>query len=108
MIEPWFSQETARWFTALSLLSMFAVLEAFAQRGLYRVAVYAVSLVGCGLGVALLIAGLMAWAAGQPFFVQMPLSLGGFVVGPVFGASIIRLRRLYMTAELRKMSARDI
>jgi hypothetical protein len=51
MIEPWFSQETARWFTALSLLSMFAVLEAFAQRGLYRVAVYAVSLAGCAAWV---------------------------------------------------------
>jgi uncharacterized membrane protein YkvI len=86
MTEPWFSQETARWFTALSLLSMFAVLETFAQRGRYRMAVYAVGLAGCALGVALLIAALTAWAAGQPFFVRMPLLVGGIVTAPCSAA----------------------
>ena len=60
-----------------------------------------------GIGVASLVAGLVALALGQPYFIYYPLFLIG-VVGTVVGAGILPgLRRRYAEAELRKMRSMD-
>jgi len=60
------------------------------------------------LGIASLIAGIVAVAVGQPYAVYYPLLLLGVIVTAVIGANLPGLRRRYEQIELRKMAAMDL
>jgi hypothetical protein len=59
-------------------------------------------------GTALLIAGLVALAAAQPWHVCYPLLLCGGLAVVVLGANLRPILRRFQTDELRKMSAVDV
>ncbi len=63
---------------------------------------------GVILGVASLLAGIVAAATGQPYAVHYPLLLGGLIGAAVFGGLLPVLRQRYQQAELRKMAALDL
>ena len=108
MTDAWFSIETARLFPFLSFLALLASLEIFAARGLYRRTVMAIGWGSVVLGVALFVAGLVALASGQPRFVSGPLLLTGVVLGATCLGGLFGLRKLYATAELRKVASADL
>ncbi len=58
-------------------------------------------------GGLLLIAGLVALAARQPYAVYYPLLLGGLITSTVFGANAALLARQARQEELRRISAMD-
>jgi hypothetical protein len=59
------------------------------------------------LGVASLIAGVVALAVSQPYAVYYPLLLMGFLCTLIFGFNFPMIRRRYAERELRKMEALD-
>jgi hypothetical protein len=59
------------------------------------------------LGMAALLAGLLATLRGQPFGVYYPLLLGGGLAALIFGSLIPVVRRRYAEIELRRMEAMD-
>lgn len=108
MTEPWFSIETARWFPFICLLAFLSGLELFAKRGVHRRPVMAIGIASIVLGLALFVAGIIAYSSGQPRFVTQPLLLAGFVVGIVCTGGLFQLRKHYADAELRKVAAADL
>lgn len=59
------------------------------------------------MGSGLLVAGVAALIAGQPYEVVFPLLLGGGILVTVFWGLIARARQTYSSAELRRMRALD-
>jgi hypothetical protein len=59
------------------------------------------------VGVALVVASVVAVPAGQPPNVVFLLFLPGAILAGAFGAAIPRVRRAYAEAELRRMRAMD-
>jgi hypothetical protein len=59
------------------------------------------------LGIALIVASLVAIPAGQPPGVVFLLLVPGAILAAAFGASLPRVRRAYADAELRRMRALD-
>jgi MFS family permease len=60
-----------------------------------------------GFGLAILVAGVVAVFASQPYHVYYPLLLGGLILVLVFGVNAFIVRRCYLEIELRQMSAKD-
>ena len=108
MTEAWFSPETARLFSYLSLLSLCSLFAVPAKRGQLRGLAMSVWNAVIGLGVVLLAAGAFAAAVGQPAHVPRTLLLSGFVVGFVFVSTRRAVARGYDEAELRRTVAADL
>ena len=60
-----------------------------------------------GVGMISLIAGIAALADSQPYHVTYPLLLFGIIMSTVCGTNALMLRKFYVMAELRQMSAKD-
>lgn len=108
MIEAWFSPDTAKLFSYLSLLSLCSLFAIPARRGRLRALAFAVWNTATGFAVLLLVAGGIAVVAGQPAHVGRALLLSGFVVGFVFAATRPSLHRGYHEAEMRRTVAADL
>ena len=108
MTESWFSPETAGLFSYLSLLSLCSLFVLPAKRGRMRGLAMGVWQGVIGVGVALLIAGAVAAAGGQPAHVSRTLLLSGFVIGFVFLMTRRVVARHYDEAELRRTVAADL
>jgi len=108
MTDAWFSSETARLFSYLSMLSFCALFAIPARKGQLRVLATGVWIIVTGLAVLLLVLGGLASAAGQPAHVGRSLLLTGSVLGLVFAATWPGLIRGYREAELRRTVAADL
>ena len=108
MTEAWFSPESARLFSYLSLLSLCSVFAVPAKRGQLRCLAMSVWNAVMGLGWRLLAAGAFAAADGQPAHVPRTLLLSGCVVE--FLVVVLRrdVARAYDEAELRRTVAADL
>jgi hypothetical protein len=105
---PWISQDVAPFFSLLSLSAGLSCVEHFVRRGRQRGLVTAVY-GGAGLaGLALLVAGLVALASGQPWFVWFAFGFPGVVMALVFAISLTQLDGQYAEAEMRRSIAKDI
>ena len=108
MTEAWFSTETHRLFSLLSLLALCALFQIPARRGRLRglaIGIWNSAIAGA---VVLLAAGGFAIAAGQPPYVSRTLLLSGVVVGLVFVVTRRGMMRCYTNAELRRTVAADL
>jgi hypothetical protein len=108
MTEAWFSPETARVFSFLSLMSLCSLLARPAQRGQLRRVTTGIWNAAVGLGVALLVSGVAGGAVGQPPHVTRTLLLSGFAVGFAFVVTRRAMMRHYEEAELRRTVAADL
>jgi hypothetical protein len=63
--------------------------------------------VAAAIGIALVVASIVAVPAGQPPNVVFLLFVPGAILAGAFGAAIPRVRRAYAEAELRRMRAMD-
>jgi hypothetical protein len=104
----WFSPEVAPFFSLLSLTGGVASLDHFARRGELRSVVAAVYAATAVFGAALLAAGLVALAAGQPWYVPFALAFPGAVILPACLWALFDLKRVYSQAELRRSVAKDL
>jgi heme/copper-type cytochrome/quinol oxidase subunit 3 len=108
MTDAWFSPETAKFFSYLSLLSLCSLFAIPASKGRLRglaVGVWTAVLVFAAL---LLGAGALAVAAGQPAHVTRALLVSGVVLGVLFAATRRALIRGYTEAEVRRTVAADL
>lgn len=108
MTDAWFSPETARLFSYLSLLSLCALFAIPAGKGRLRALAMGVWNAVMGLAVLLLALGGLALAGGQPAHVGRSMLLSGLVVGVVFASTRRSLTRGYDEAELRRTVAADL
>ena len=108
MTDAWFSPETARLFSYLSLLSLFSLFAIPARRGLFHGTALLVWYSAIAIGVALIGLGAVAALANQPIHVSRALLLSGFIVALVFAATRRGLLRGYQDAELRRTVAADL
>ena len=108
MTEAWFTPETARLFSLLSLLALTAMVKPLAQQGRARAFVLALFSSCCVLGVVLFIAGIGAMMNGQPDYVRKALMLSGTVVAIPFFSAWRHAVRIYTDFELRKTIASDL
>ena len=108
MTDAWFSPDTARLFSYLSLLSLCSLFAIPASRGQMRGLAMTVWSTVIGLALLLLAAGVVAAAVGQPAHVSRALLLSGFVVGFTFAITLPGLLRGYTQAELRRTVAADL
>ena len=108
MIEPWFSQELARWFSLLSLLALLSLLEPIAAKGRYRSAVLSTYGTCIAVGGVLLAVAAFAASGGQPAHVVRTLALSGFLITFAFVGGVVQMRRAYTDAELRRTLAGDL
>ena len=84
-----------------------ALTGALVARGKARRFVLGTAWTLTALGVGMLVAGLVALVTSQPYAVFFTLLLGGVILTAVFGALIVRARRAFSEAELRRMRALD-
>jgi hypothetical protein len=108
MIEPWFAQETSRWFAFLSMLSLLAVLSQYAEQGRHRVAVMRVWASTIAFGGLILVVAALGFLSGQPWYVVKTLGLSGLLVAGMFAATLNVVRRAYDQAEVRRTIAADL
>jgi cbb3-type cytochrome oxidase subunit 3 len=108
MIEPWFAQETTRWFAFLSLLSILSVFSEYAEQGRHRAKVMLVWASGIGCGGFFLVLAAIAFISGQPPHVVRTLALAGVLIAGIFAATLPTLRRAYDEAEMRRTIASDL
>ena|SRR5690349_3154353 len=108
MPEAWFAREIAPYFSLLSLTAAVALLDVFVQRGEHRGLVRACYTVSALAGLALLAAGAVALATGQPWYVEFALGFPGAVMFPACGWAALRLDAAYSAAEHRRTIAKDI
>jgi hypothetical protein len=108
MINAWFTPSAAHWFVYLSLFSLFSVLGHYTKQGRYRKAVTGATAAGAAIGAALFVLTVIAAIDGQPRYVLISLGIPGIVVTVVFLAVFVLLPREYATAELRRMTAKEI
>lgn len=108
MTDVWFSPETARLFSYLSLLSLCSLFAIPAKRGQLRGLAVGVWIAAIGSGLLMLAGGGLAFAVGQPSHVSGPLLLSGLTVGFTFAVTLRGLLRGYQEAELRRTVAADL
>ena len=107
-MEAWFSPQTARWFSFLSLTALLTCLSEYAKRGLYRSGVMRVLWAVFGLGSAFLLGAGAAFVVHQPIYVVFSLGLTGMVMTPAIGGGIIGIIREYRRTEMRQSIAQDL
>jgi hypothetical protein len=107
---PWWSDQTAGWIGGIvgSVCGLLGGLIGILG-GLGRARRFVMTLTTglIGLGVASLIAGVVAVILGQPYAVYYPLLLLGGILAGVCGGILPALRRGYEQRELRRMAAMD-
>jgi hypothetical protein len=108
MTDAWFSPETARFFSYLSLLSLCSLFAIPASKGRMRGLALGVWNAVLVVAVLLLGAGAVAASAGQPPHVTRALLLSGVVVGVVFATTRRALIRGYEEAAVRRTVAADL
>ncbi len=108
MIEPWFSAESSRAFSALSLLALVSLLQPLAAQGRRRRVVLCTIAAGAIFGAVLLASAGIAAAIGQPPHVLRALGLSGALVTATFAMASVAARREYREAELRRTLAADM
>jgi hypothetical protein len=79
-----------------------------APRGIARGPVLGTHAVLIVLGGVVLLGGVTALLAGQPFHVFFPLLLCGFILTSVFGALLPVVRQRYSQSEERRMEAENL
>lgn len=104
----WFTPETARWFSFLSLLSLAALTAPWVHQGRHKTFVMSLYFASIALGALLLAVAGIASLAGQPAWVVRPLLLSGVVIAAVFAGTLGNVRASYTKAEERRMLARDL
>ncbi len=107
-MEAWFSPQTARLFSFLSLFALLACLSGYAKRGLYRSGVMSVYWAAFGLGIAFLLGAGAAFLMHQPVYVVFSLGLSGIVMTPAMGGGIIGITHEYRRTEMRQSIAQDL
>ena len=108
MTDAWFSPETARLFSLLSLLSLCSLFAIPARRGLFRGPVLMLWYSVIALGLLLVATGAAAAVMNQPLHVSRTLVLCGFIVALVFTITRRGVLRAYQEAELRRTVAADL
>lgn len=112
MTEPWFDPNHFAWIpgTVLGVAGgvLGSLVGVLAPQGKCKGLVMGMICVVMGLGLALLIAGIVALVQKQPYGVWYGLLLPGLMVPILLGTMIPLVRRRYREAELRKASARDL
>lgn len=108
MMHPWISPDIAPYFSFLSLLAIFSVVQQLALRGIHRRLVTGTYIVGTLIGCVLLVAGIAAIATGQPWHVQFALGFPGAISFGCFAWALARLGKIYSAAELRRSVAVDL
>ena len=108
MTDGWFTPETARMFSLLSLLSLTALVKPLAQQGRARVFVLSLFMSCFALGVVLFVGGVAAMLTGQPEYVRKALMVSGTVIAIPFFAAWRHAVRIYSEFELRKTIANDL
>ena len=111
-VEPWMSEELAIYIGAyggagLGVLGgvLGGVGGPMAQKGKAKGPILGAFTVVACLGLVLLLVGIAAVIAGQPYVIYYPFLLLGFLSTAVFGGLIPVMRRNYAIAEQRKMEA---
>jgi hypothetical protein len=107
-VNEWFSPETAKYFSFLSLLSLMAMMSYWVRQGRHRSLVIGSFIVSIVFGGVLLAGAAVAWSLEQPAWVVRPMALSGFVVTIVFAATLGTIRRGYEESEQRRIVAKDI
>jgi peptidoglycan/LPS O-acetylase OafA/YrhL len=111
MPQPWFDA-TYAWIPGTVLGCLCGLLGALAgvlaPRGAAKLPILAAWWTLLALGIGCLIAGGVAWTAGQPYAVWYGLGLAGLIVTIAMGCNSLVVVRRYREAELRKMQARDL
>lgn len=109
---PWWDPQMAGWIGGMGGGGLGAVVGIFggvagilSLRGKGRRLVLGIHAAFLVLGVALLITGAIALAAGQPYHVYYPFVLMGFILTVVLAAMLPTVRRNYRMAEERRMEA---
>ena len=108
--DEWWSARSAGWIGAIGgtggglLGAVFGIMAGF---GIARQFVLNSILALTGLGVAILLAGIVALALAQPYHVYYPLLLFGGILALVFGVNYPHLKRRHAELELQKMAAMD-
>lgn len=108
MIEPWFSTETAPYFSLLSLLALLSCLQGLAAAGRAKRLVLGSYLGATALAALLAIVGLVALMLGQPQHVWITLMFSGALT---FGLLVYydwKIVATYREAELNKSVAGDL
>lgn len=85
-----------------------ALIGLLSSRGKASHLVLGVMVAAVAAGVGMLILGVVAVSAGQPYGVWYPLLLGGVVCTAVIGGLLPVVRKRYRALELRKMAAQDV
>jgi biotin transporter BioY len=111
MIAPWFDPSRYAWIpgTALGLVAglMGALVGWLAPRGRARNFVLRTWFTMLAVSVALLMVGIVALAAGQPWGVWYALLLPGAVGTVVVGVNSLVILKRYRQAEQRLLAAKD-
>ncbi len=81
---------------------------AFAQKGKHRGLVLGVYYISLALSIALLIAGVVTLAGGQPYAVYYSLLYPGIIGTLLFGILLFTIRNVYMKAEEHKAAAAEL
>ena len=108
MTDAWFSPETARFFSFLSLLSLCSLFAIPASKGQLRGLAIGVWNAVIVFAALLLGAGAVAASTGQPPHVTRALLVSGFVVGVTFAMTRRALIRGYDEAAVRRTVAADL
>lgn len=112
LIEPWFDPNHYAWIpgTAIGLAAglMGALAGFLASRGRARNLVLRAWLALVGAGVALVIAGIIAVARGQPWGVWFGLLLPGLIATTVVGVNTTTILKRYREVEERRLAAKDL
>ena len=108
MTDAWFSPETARFFSYLSLLSLCSLFAIPASKGRLRGLAVGVWNAVIACAVLLLGAGAVAASGGQPPHVTRALLLSGAVLGVLFAVTRRALIRGYDEAAVRRTVAADL
>jgi len=107
-VSEWFSPETAKYFSFLSLISLMALMSYWVKQGRHRALVVGSFIASIAFGGALLAGAAIAWIVDQPVWVVRPMALSGFVIMLVFAATLGSIRKGYEESEQRRIIAKDI
>lgn len=112
MAEPWFNPNLYAWIPGASVGVIGGILGAavgsLAPRGKLRRLVVGMQIGLIAVCVVMLIVGVYAWIAGQPYGIWYGFGLAGLLGVTVIGSLLPTTLRAYRQAELRKSQAHDL